>query len=438
MLLDLKIKSSCLTINLIQLLVIKSVWTSINLPLDDKGPLNITMNMIIEDINSINPLTMDFRLEFFLTHKWITIKKHCQSVRQSIESRETIESNGKPIILKGNDLTTIWVPDTFIYNAKQVGPTTFDDGYKSLIVSFSGPDKCSFTYTLRLSALIPCPMNFRWYPVDKQICRVSIRSADQISYSWFPKGVIIETKVPLLQHSLGINYYKLIATVHDQALFTWLIVDLTFTRIISYHVIQIYLPTIILVTISYCSLWMGNDYIAGRITLGVTTQLALITQFSGLKSRLPQVSYIIALDVWMIVCMIFIFSTILITTIIIVINQHQSSLLFKQIVNNQRTENQSRIKQSNRLENNWLNKISSYALNHQSCVTNQSKNNIETIKSEMMINPKDIEKSLQLTNHLEYLSDNNQIGVKIDQILRFIYPIIFLLFNCLYWLTLFI
>ena len=60
----------------------------------------------------------------------------------------------------------------------------------------------------------------------------------------------------------------------------------------SYHVIQIYLPAIILVTISYCSLWMGNDYIGGRITLGVTTQLALITQFNGLRSRLPQVSYI--------------------------------------------------------------------------------------------------------------------------------------------------
>ncbi|XP_025016946.1 glycine receptor subunit alpha-2 isoform X1 [Tetranychus urticae] len=412
-------------------MVFKPGWSVVGFPVENQDrPLNISVNMIIEDINSLNPITMDFRLEFYLTQKWTLTNVHCQSIYQSIQSKEKVETNNNPMVLKGKDLTNIWLPDAFFYNAKQVGPTTFDDGFKSLIVQFDGLNKCSFTYSLRLSALIPCPMNFRWFPVDKQVCRVSIRSgsypAYQMVYSWLPKGVIVETKVPLLQHSLKMNYFQMNATVHDQgkmALFTWLIVDLTFIRIISYHVIQIYLPTIILMIISYCSLWMGNDIVAGRITLGVTTQLALITQFSGLKSRLPQVSYINALDVWMVSCMLFVFSTIIVTTLIIVINRHTKELAKQMQID------QTKSKRLSRVENSLLNRVSSYG--NQSCISNGTK---------LDINHKDsIDYKIQSFDpSCDYVDSKltiNDYSEKIDVSLRFIYPLTFLLFNTLYWLT---
>lgn len=66
-----------------------------------------------------------------------------------IYSMKKVENQNNPIVLKGNDLINIWLPDAFLYNAKQVGPTTFDDGFKSLIVQFDEYNKCSFIYSLR-------------------------------------------------------------------------------------------------------------------------------------------------------------------------------------------------------------------------------------------------------------------------------------------------
>lgn len=44
---------------------------------------------------------------------------------------------------------------------------------------------------------------------------------------------------------------------------------------------QSYLPTILIVVISWVSFWMDVDSVPGRTTLGVTTLLAVSSQSSG-------------------------------------------------------------------------------------------------------------------------------------------------------------
>ncbi|KAK6730420.1 hypothetical protein RB195_007098 [Necator americanus] len=88
-------------------------------------------------------------------------------------------------------------------------------------------------------------------------------------------------------------------------------VKLLLRREYSYYLIQLYIPCIMLVVVSWVSFWLDKDAVPARVSLGVTTLLTMTTQASGINSKLPPVSYIKAVDVWIGVCLAFIFGALL-------------------------------------------------------------------------------------------------------------------------------
>ncbi|GMT35583.1 hypothetical protein PFISCL1PPCAC_26880, partial [Pristionchus fissidentatus] len=88
-------------------------------------------------------------------------------------------------------------------------------------------------------------------------------------------------------------------------------VKINLKREYSYYLIQLYIPCIMLVVVSWVSFWLDKDAVPARVSLGVTTLLTMTTQASGINSKLPPVSYIKAVDVWIGVCLAFIFGALL-------------------------------------------------------------------------------------------------------------------------------
>lgn len=88
-------------------------------------------------------------------------------------------------------------------------------------------------------------------------------------------------------------------------------VKLIFKREFSYYLIQIYIPCIMLVIVSWVSFWLDPNAIPARVSLGVTTLLTMATQISGINASLPPVSYTKAIDVWTGVCLTFVFGALL-------------------------------------------------------------------------------------------------------------------------------
>ena len=82
-------------------------------------------------------------------------------------------------------------------------------------------------------------------------------------------------------------------------------------RSMGYFLVQLYIPTFLIVILSWMSFWINIEAAPARTSLGVTTVLMITTQTSSSRSSLPKVSYIKALDVWMATCLLFVFSALL-------------------------------------------------------------------------------------------------------------------------------
>lgn len=96
-----------------------------------------------------------------------------------------------------------------------------------------------------------------------------------------------------------------------QAKKSCLLVTLSSRRLRLVIVIQTFMPTGLIVVISWMSLWLHADAVPGRVTLGITTLLTITTFKNSALHGLPQVSYIRAIDVWMGACTAFVFGALL-------------------------------------------------------------------------------------------------------------------------------
>ena len=67
--------------------------------------------------------------------------------------------------------------------------------------------------------------------------------------------------------------------------------ELILRREFSYYLLQLYIPSFMLVIVSWVSFWLDKDSVPARVTLGVTTLLTMTTQSSGINAKLPPVSY---------------------------------------------------------------------------------------------------------------------------------------------------
>ena len=78
-------------------------------------------------------------------------------------------------------------------------------------------------------------------------------------------------------------------------------------RNIGFYLIQMYVPSGLIVILSWVSFFIDSDAVPARISLGVLTILTMITQSSSTLHASPKVSYVTALNVWTTMCLIFVF-----------------------------------------------------------------------------------------------------------------------------------
>lgn len=87
-----------------------------------------------------------------------------------------------------------------------------------------------------------------------------------------------------------------------------LVITYQFERHLTLSLITIYFPSALIVLISFVSFWLDSQSVPGRVSLVITSLLTLITQLLHIRSQLPAISRVTALDIWFFVCVSFISS----------------------------------------------------------------------------------------------------------------------------------
>ena len=67
---------------------------------------------------------------------------------------------------------------------------------------------------------------------------------------------------------------------------------------IGSYIFQTYLPSILIVILSWASFWIDHEAVPARISVGLLTVLTITTQLSGSRAQLPRVPYIKVSKSW--------------------------------------------------------------------------------------------------------------------------------------------
>ncbi|GBN25097.1 hypothetical protein AVEN_199142-1 [Araneus ventricosus] len=156
----------------------------------------------------------------------------------------------------------------------------------------------------------------------------------------------------------------------------------------GYHMGYSYTITSFIVIVSWIGFWLPVTAVPARVTLGVTTLLTLLTTGNFVRSSLPPISYVTAIDVWVGMCTVFVLLSLLLFPI---------SLYF------------SKNKETRKDNSKFVRRVTDHPLAYEVCrVCGGHRSTHRRQEAE-------------------------ETGVCLDHKNRIIFPLLFLVFNISYW-----
>ncbi|XP_077381099.1 glycine receptor subunit alpha-3 [Festucalex cinctus] len=286
-----------------------------------KGPpVNVSCNIFINSFGSIAETTMDYRVNIFLRQQWNDPRlAYAEYPDDSLD-------------LDPSMLDSIWKPDLFFANEKGAHFHEVTTDNKLLRIFKNG----NVLYSIRLTLTLSCPMDLKNFPMDVQTCIMQLESfgytMNDLIFEWQENGPVqVAEGLTLPQFILKDESDLRYCTKHyNTGKFTCIEVRFHLERQMGYYLIQMYIPSLLIVILSWVSFWINMDAAPARVALGITTVLTMTTQSSGSRTSLPKVSYVKAIDIWMAVCLLFVFSALLeYAAVNFVSRQHKELLRLK-------------------------------------------------------------------------------------------------------------
>ncbi|XP_047105950.1 glutamate-gated chloride channel-like [Schistocerca piceifrons] len=269
------------------------------------NPTIVRVNLFVRTLTKFDDQNMEFETQITFKEQWTDARLKFNDL------------GGKLKYLTLTDTKRIWIPDVFFVNEKKayhhnvVTPNVYIRIFSYGTVLFS----------TRISMTLSCPMDLRRYPHDVQVCSLMMGS-----YGWKTDDVVLLWKdgdpVQIMSNlhlslftleKFLTDYCNTVTTTGD---YSCLKVELLLRREFNYYMIHVYLPSCMLVIMSWASFWLDRGDTASRLSLVVAALLMLAVQVSRVYASVPQVAYTMAIDVWIGGCFTFVFTALLESTLV--------------------------------------------------------------------------------------------------------------------------
>ncbi|CAL1271980.1 unnamed protein product [Larinioides sclopetarius] len=180
--------------------------------------------------------------------------------------------------------------------------------------------------------------------------------------------------------------------------YTYLYLKVKLIRRLTGSIINIFAPSTLIVAVSWVTFWIRVEAAPARVALSITSLLTLCTQVQQNKSQLPALNYITAVDIWLFVCILMVFSTLI--EFAFCYNSYS-----RQKVNVAHSSCQERNEMNESKVNKWIDD-----------------------------SEKKVEKQSKRTEKTCPYCTFPYNGTKIDVICRKLFPFLFLIFSVIYWI----
>ncbi|XP_015205128.1 glycine receptor subunit alphaZ1 isoform X2 [Lepisosteus oculatus] len=375
-----------------------------------KGPpVNVTCNIFINSFGSIAETTMDYRVNIFLRQQW-----NDPRLAYSEYPDDSLD-------LDPSMLDSIWKPDLFFANEKGANFHEVTTDNKLLRISKNG----NVLYSIRITLILACPMDLKNFPMDVQTCIMQLESfgytMNDLIFEWDEKGAVqVADGLTLPQFILKEEKDLRDCTKHyNTGKFTCIEARFHLERQMGYYLIQMYIPSLLIVILSWVSFWINMDAAPARVGLGITTVLTMTTQSSGSRASLPKVSYVKAIDIWMAVCLLFVFSALLeYAAVNFIARQHKELLRFRRRRRHHKEDEAGEGRFS----------FAAYGMGP-ACLQAKDGISIKGNNNNAPASANPPEKTIEEMRKL-FISR----AKRIDTVSRVAFPLVFLIFNIFYWI----
>ncbi|KAI1708589.1 neurotransmitter-gated ion-channel ligand binding domain-containing protein [Ditylenchus destructor] len=274
----------------------------------DGHPLGVKAGIFIESLGKFQATEMSFDVDLYLYLSW----------------RDPSLNHTNPDYVLVNDPKVrqhIWLPDLYFSNARNSKFHEVTVPNFNLFIAQDG----TIAYSSRITLNVACNLNLVHYPMDRQTCAIRTLSyayvENQVNITWFNdfeamKPIRYNSEIGLPEFQIlrisadycdGTYLYAITENTYKTDKFSCLEANIHLRRSIGYHLVQSFIPTGLIVMISWVSFWIDRRAVPARVTLSFTTLLSLSTLGNGLRFGLPQVSYAKSIDFWFGSCMFFVF-----------------------------------------------------------------------------------------------------------------------------------
>lgn len=230
-------------------------------PMPREEPLVVSATFSVAEFGPFDYSKQSLRVLADVTQEWLDPRLAFSS--------ESVNELILPFYYRDN----LWLPDIFFPETKSVKIVSSLREAGDIRISKNGTVTLSWLADIEAS----CPMMYVYFPFDVQTCRISISSygytKNDVILKWQSKDALDVFPWITVHNFILVGQqaheYSLVYNSGDE--YSNLDATFYFRRFSFYYVMQLFFPAVVIVLISFASLWVPKDYVTLRMGLGLAT-----------------------------------------------------------------------------------------------------------------------------------------------------------------------